>query len=87
MDKTDLVTYGNEPDIILITEVLPKRPKVHFQFITKARLSLQGYSIFTNFDFESPSAYHGINGVAIYVSHKLSAKEVNFTQNGFNDHF
>ena len=50
---------GNEPDVILITEVLPK---VHSQFVTKARLSLPGYSAFTNFNFESPSAYHGIRG-------------------------
>ena len=70
------------PDI-LITEVLLK---AHSQFVTKARLSLRGYSIFTNFDFESPSAHHGIRGVAFYVSHQLLAKEVNFNQDGFNDH-
>jgi len=76
-DNLNVFISGNEPDVILITEVLPK---VHSQFVTQARLSLTGYSIFTNFDFESPSTYHGIRGVAIYVSHKLSAKEVNFNQ-------
>ena len=84
-DDLNMYVYtvsGNVPDI-LITEVLPK---AHSQFVTKARLSLRGYSIFTNFDFESPSAHHGIRGVAIYVSHKLSAKEVNLNRDGFNDH-
>ena len=83
LNKINMFISGNEPDVILITEVLPK---VHSQFVTKARLSLMGYSIFTNFDFQSPSAYHGIRGVAIYVSHKLSAKEINFNQDSFNDH-
>ena len=74
----------NDPDIILITEVLPK---THSHTITKAGLSLHGYTIFTNFDLDSPTHMtNGIRGVAIFVSHKLSATEVNFDHNNFKDH-
>ena len=44
----------NKPDIIFITEVLPK---VHSKTITKAGLSLHGYTIFTIFDLDSPTHY------------------------------
>ena len=38
---------GNDPDIILISEILPK---AHCNTITVARLSLTGYRSFYNFD-------------------------------------
>ena len=82
--RDDLCMFitGHEPDIILVTEVLPK---VHTQTITKAGLSLHGYTIFTNFDFESPT-HSSIRGVAIFVSLKLSATAINFDSSDFKDH-
>ena len=83
-DDLCMAITNKEPDIILITEVLPK---AHCHTISKAGLSLQGYTIFTNFDFDSSThKTDGIRGVAIFVSHKLSASEVNFAQNDFKDH-
>lgn len=72
---------GNEPDIILITEVLPK---AHSYSLTTAELSLHGYTIFTNFELDSSSnMITGIRGVAIFVSHKLSATKINFDETNF----
>ena len=83
-DDLCMAITNKEPDIILITEVLPK---AHCHTISKAGLSLQGYTIFTNFDSDSSThKTDGIRGVAIFVSRKLSASEVNFAQNNFKDH-
>ena len=46
--RDDLLLHiaGNEPDIIMITEVLPK---VQPSFISDAQLYIPGYNLFTNF--------------------------------------
>ena len=63
-DDLCMAITNKEPDIILITEVLPK---AHCHTISKVRLSLQGYTIFTNFDFGSSThKTDGIRGVASY---------------------
>ena len=57
--------------------------------LSKAGLSLQGYTIFTNFDFDLSThntRTNDIRGLAIFVSHKLSASKVSFVQNDFKDH-
>ena len=38
---------GNEPDVIMITEVLPK---VQPSFISDVQLQISGYNLFTNFE-------------------------------------
>ena len=80
-DDLCMAISGSEPDIILISEILPK---AHSHTLTKAGLSLPGYTIFTNFDLDLLT--DGIRGVAIFVLHKLSATEVNFDKNDFKDH-
>ena len=63
-DDLCMAIVNKEPDIILITEVLPK---AHCHTISKAGLSLQGYTIFTNFGFDSSThKTDGIRGVAIF---------------------
>ena len=68
MNKRDCLSMavcGEEPDIIFITEVLPK---VYVLPFSSALLSLPGYTLFTNFDCEkADDANRGIRGVAIYV--------------------
>jgi len=46
-DDLELAIAGNEPDIILITEILPK---AHCNTLTSSRLSLNGHSFVLNFD-------------------------------------
>ena len=56
---------GNEPDLILISEILPK---AHNAFVSKPQLALPGFSVFFNFDPDDQSSYSsGIRGVAIYM--------------------
>ena len=81
-DDLCMAITNKEPDVILITEVLPK---AHCHTISKAGLSLQCYTIFTNINFDS-SKTDGIRGVAIFVSRKLSASEVNFAEDNFKNH-
>ena len=46
-DELQMFIAGNEPDIILITEILPKS---HCNTISSSRLSLNGYNVFFSFD-------------------------------------
>jgi len=72
----ELAIAGNEPDIILITEILPK---ACCNTLTFAHLFLNGYTPIYKFDpnvdvTTSPS----IRGVGIYVSEKSPFCEVKF---------
>ena len=72
---------ANEPDLILISEILPK---AHNAFISKPQLALPGFSVFFNFDPDDQSSYSsGIRGVAIYVAGKFAVSEVNFSDCNF----
>ena len=51
---------GNEPDIILITEMLPK---VHSVPISLALLSIPNYQAYFNFDPNSTGVINKIRGV------------------------
>lgn len=46
-DELQMFIAGNEPDIILITEILPNN---HCNTISSSRLSLDDYNAFFNFD-------------------------------------
>ena len=72
-----MLIAGSEPDIIMITEVLPK---IHCNSISAAQLALSGYQAFFNFDPKNPSSTDYLHGVAIYISNKLPASEVLFSK-------
>lgn len=67
---------GDEPDVILITEVIPK---AQVGPISSALLSVAGYSSYLNFDpsFSGLGA-SGTRGVAIYVKNTLHVLEASF---------
>ena len=46
-DELQMFIAGNEPDIILISEILPKS---HCNTISSSRLLLNGYNMLFNFD-------------------------------------
>ena len=77
IDDLEMLIAGSEPDIIMITEVLPK---IHCNSISAARLALSGYQAFFNFDPNNPSSTDHLRGVAIYISNKLPASEVFFSK-------
>ena len=83
--KEDLleITAGNEPSIVMITEVIPK---AQINLIEASALNIDGYDVYVNFDITKPNlGACGIRGVAIYVKDELNASEVTFCAE-FNDH-
>ena len=73
----------NPPDIILITEVIPKA-QIHP--IDEARLNIPGFTVFLNFD---PTLHNlgpsNCRGIAIYVSNTFNATEL-FFDTEFKEH-
>ena len=68
MDDLSTLIAGDEPDLILISEILPKRS---INSLSSARLSLYGYQAFFNFDPDSHQTPPAMCGVGIYISNKL----------------
>ena len=65
---------GNEPDLMLISEILPKN---HSVFVNANSLMISGYSLYLNFDSNiNSSSTLGIRGVGIFVSKKIPAVQV-----------
>ena len=82
-DLCMLIT-GDEPDIMLITEVIPKN---QVNPITNALLDIDGYDCWPNFDPDMGNlGASGIRVVAIYAKKTLKAEEVKFEIDGFQDH-
>ena len=50
VDDLEMLIAGSEPDLILITDILPK---YHLYHINKASLMIPGYSLYLNFDPDS----------------------------------
>ena len=65
-----------EPDIIMITEVIPKAQVLP---LSLALISIDGYNVYTNFDIsQSNLGVSGYRGLCIYVKTKLISAEVTF---------
>ena len=81
MDDLSTLIAGDEPDLILISEILPKHC---VSSLSAARLALDGYQSFFNFDPDSQQTPQSMRGVGIYVSNKLLVSEVTF--DGYSHH-
>ena len=84
--RDDLLMFmaGDLPDVILITEVIPKS---QVNPITQALLDIKEYNCLTNFDpEESNLGGSGIRGVAIYTKKSLRISEVKLDVEGCHDH-
>jgi len=68
-----MLIAGNKPDLIVLTEILPKS---HCNSLSAAKLSLPRYQGYFNFDLHSHQALEYRCGVGIYVSNKLPASKV-----------
>ena len=82
----DLQTFitGDEPDLTLISELLPKNRSV---FINISDFMIPGYSLYLNFDSTADaSTTLGIRGVGIFVSKRFLAVQVLFENSNFKDH-
>jgi len=75
LNKRDLlsaqITGSHPPDIVIITEILPKSPN---STITSPLVAFPGYSLYVNFDPDNYAPVTSqIRGVGIFVSEKLQA--------------
>ena len=83
MEDLRLIIAADKPDIILITEVIPKAQK---NPIYEAQININGYEKYVNFNFtDTELGASGKRGVAIYVNDDLHADEVKF-QTVYDDH-
>ena len=74
---------GNEPNVIMITEVLPK---VQPSFISDVQLQISGYNLFTNFEFYCNLSGTNGCGIVIFLSYELkAAHQVHFTTSDFKN--
>ena len=71
-----MLISSDEPDLILVTEVIPKAQQLP---LSPAQLHIPGYTLYMNFD---PSSSHlgrsGMRGVCAYASDNLKVSEVSF---------
>ena len=69
---------GNEPDILLLTEVIPK---AQVSPIDAALLSIPGYHMFASFDLSQERlGTSGQRGICIYVKDQLNTRTVTFCE-------
>ena len=84
LNKRDLllvqITSHTTPDIILISEMLPKAPNVAMSL---SLFALPGYALYLNFDPENSNS--DIRGVGIFVNKRLKANQVSFNPTAFMD--
>ena len=74
----------DKPDVIVLNEVIPKAQTLP---IPNALLSVNGYSLYTNFDpSRSNLGSSGIRGISIMVSEKLHSSECKFQSSSFEEH-
>ena len=75
MEELRSTIADDPPDIMIITEVIPKAQK---HAIPEALLNVDGFEKFTNFSFtEENLGASGRRGVAIYVNEKLETEVIN----------
>jgi len=78
INKRDLLLVqiaNKNPDLILISEILPKAPN---SIIHSALFAIPGYSLYLNFDPDCVSSPLTIRGVGLFVSHNIHASQVIF---------
>ena len=71
LDELEASIDMNDPDIIVLTEVLPKNNRYTLQ---KSELETKGYTLFIN-NFET----FRIRGVAIYIKKGITANQIHPT--------
>ena len=83
MEDLKLLIASNESDILMLTEVIPKR---QVNPIEESQITLNGYVRHTNFEIsDSNLGASGIRGTAIFVKEELKGRKVTI-MNEFDDH-
>ena len=78
-----MLADGPPPDIIVITEIIPKAQQTP---ITLARISIPEYSPYLNFDPDLPNlGSSGIRGIAVFISNQIDANETVIAGTDFSE--
>ena len=79
MDDLKMLMINDKPDIMILTEVIPKRQQ---KPILDTQIKIQGYQEFVNFERSALNlGESGIRGVAIYVREDIKCSEVKLSTN------
>ena len=82
-DDLSMAIAGNEPDLIPLTECIPKAQTLP---ISPSLLALEGYTIYMNFDpTQSNLGAGGTRGNCIFVRDSLKATQVFYADSTFNE--
>ena len=72
MEDLEMIIYSNEPDIMILREVIPKAQQNPIQ---ETQIKIKGYKHYCNFYFTKVNLRaSGIRGVIIYVKDSLKSK-------------
>ena len=83
-DDLCMLIAGNEPDIILLNEVIPKAQALP---LSVALLAIPGFEIYLNFDPNASGlGSGGGRGICIFVNCRLRAREISFLGSAFREH-
>ena len=83
MEDLKLLIASNEPDILVLTEVIPRR---QVNTIEASQITLNGYVRHTNFEIsDSNLGASGIRGTSIFVKEELKGRKVTM-MNEFDGH-
>ena len=73
-DELCMLICNDEPDLILLTETIPKAQRLP---ISPALLQVPGYSLYSNFTLSTPNlGASGIRGICVYAAQHLKVTEV-----------
>ena len=79
-----MAVCGEEPDIIFVTEILPK---ALVSYVPLTLLSLPGYTLVTNFDSTVKNqTTRGIRGIGIYIHDNIIATEESLIRDMLMEH-
>ena len=74
IEDLKMMIAGDEPDLMMITEVIPKAQK---NPISDVQLKIDGYKVYKNFkNDEYDLGASGMRGVALYVKNDLQSNEI-----------
>ena len=83
MDGLEMIISDNEPDMMILTEVIPKAQQ---NPIHETQIKITGYEHYCNFNFTDVNLRaSGIRGVIIYVKDILKCDEIRF-ESKYDDH-
>ena len=83
MDGLEMIISDNEPDMMILTEVIPKAQQ---NPIHETQIKITGYEHYCNFNFTDVNLRaSGIRGVIIYVKDTLKCDEIRF-ESKYDDH-